>query len=254
MRILIFSKADISKGHLILVNPFHPLTSDMPKNQLVPVRTNFAHVLLEQQTARMLAEITARLRCERDMVPVSGFRTMEEQQDIYADSLRKHGNDFTQKYVAFPGCSEHQTGLAIDLAENHNTIDFIRPNFPYSGIFGDFRALCSKYGFIERYPAGREQITGIAHEPWHFRYVGYPHSEIIKENAFALENYTDYLKQFPYKGDHLRWKCNQREFEIFNVPVRENKDAIVEISDGIPFQVSGNNENGVVVTLWRDRL
>jgi D-alanyl-D-alanine dipeptidase/carboxypeptidase len=254
MRTLRFSQADVSKGHLILVNPSHPLASDVPENQLVPVRSNFAQILLEQQTAKMLAEITARLRCEREIVPVSGYRTLQAQQEIYADSVRKHGKAFTQKYVAFPGCSEHQTGLAIDLAENHHAIDFIRPSFPNGGICGDFRVLCRKFGFIERYPAGREKITGIAHEPWHFRYVGYPHSEIISENAFTLEQYTGYLKQFSYKGDHFRWKRNRREFEIFYVPVAEDQDAVVEISDGIPCQTSGNNENGVVVTLWRDRI
>lgn len=253
MRRLEFGQADLSKGHLILVNPSHPLTSDLPNNQLVPVRPNFAHILLEQQAAKMLAQVTARLRCEREIVPVSGYRTMGEQQEIYADSLRMHGDDFTQKYVALPGCSEHQTGLAIDLAEENDAIDFLRPNFPEDGICGCFRSLCIQYGFIERYPAGREQITGIAHEPWHFRYVGYPHSEIITEKVFTLEKYTDYLKQYPCTGDHLRWKGTLWDFEIFYVPVRDNKNAFIEISDGIPVQVSGNNENGVVVTLWQDR-
>ena len=252
MRTLRFTQADISKGHLVLVNPSHPIRSDIPKDRLMPARPSFANILLEQQTAKMLAEITVRLGCEREIVLVSGYRTLREQQEIYADSLREHGKAFTEKYVALPGCSEHQTGLAIDLAEDHYVIDFIRPNFPESGICGDFRALSSTYGFIERYPAGREQITCIAHEPWHFRYVGYPHSEIIRENAFTLEEYTGFLKQFLYKGEHFIWKCSQRGFEIFTVPVWENKDAFVEIPDAVPFQVSGNNENGVVVTLWRD--
>ena len=252
MRLLELSQADISKGHLILVNPSHPLMSEVAEHQLVPLRPIFADILLAQPAAEMLAEIFARLHCEQEIIPVSGYRTMHEQQEIYADSLAKNGNDFTQKFVALPGCSEHQTGLAIDLAENHTAIDFIRPNFPEGGIFGRFRALCSQFGFIERYPAGCEDVTGIAHEPWHFRYVGYPHSVIIREKAFTLENYTDYLKQFPYEGDHLRWKCNQRDFEIFYVPVRDNLNASVKISDGIPFQFSGNNEGGVVVTLWRD--
>ena len=184
----------------------------------------------------------------------SGYRTMREQQEIYANSLREHGEDFTKKYVAIPGCSEHQTGLAIDLAENRDVIDYIRPDFPYTGMCGRFRELSVRYGFIERYPASCEQITRIAHEPWHFRYVGYPHSEAMREKAFTLEEYTDYLKQFPYQENHLLFKSHWRDFEIFYVPVQENKDALIEIPEGIPYQVSGNNEDGVVLTLWRERL
>lgn len=253
MRKLTFRQADISKGHLILVNSSHPILHDMPRNRLVPVHPNFAQILLERQAAKMLAEIIARLGCEGEIVPVSGYRTIHAQQEIYADTLRTHGVDFTQQYVALPGCSEHQTGLAIDLAENQDAIDFIRPSFPEDGICGHFRSLCSQFGFIERYLAGYEEITGIAHEPWHFRYVGYPHSEIIREKAIPLENYIDDLKQYPYTGDHLRWKGNQRDFEIFYLPIGEVTETVIEISEGVPFQASGNNENGVVVTLWRDR-
>ncbi|HWQ78566.1 MAG TPA: D-alanyl-D-alanine carboxypeptidase family protein, partial [Anaerovoracaceae bacterium] len=62
------------------------------------------------------------------------------------------------------------------------------------------REFSVQYGFIERYPAGRERVTHIAHEPWHFRYVGYPHSELMTEKALTLEEYTDYLRQFPHRG------------------------------------------------------
>ena len=252
MRTLQFTKADISKGHLMLVNPSHPLKNDIPENQLVPVRPGAAQILLERQTAKMLLEVIAHLGCEREIVPISGYRTMREQQEIHAGSLHEHGEDFTKKYIAIPGCSEHQTGLAIDLAENRDVVDLIRPNFPLGGICGRFRELSIQYGFIERYPTGREQITRIAHEPWHFRYVGVPHSEIMKERALTLEEYTDYLKQFPYQGDCLRFKRNQRDFEIFYVPIQDNKKAITEIPDNIPYQASGNNEDGVVVTLWKE--
>jgi D-alanyl-D-alanine dipeptidase/carboxypeptidase len=294
MKTLRFGPKDISKGNLILVNPSHPLKDDRQKDSLVsvdrcfrycryesgvergdpsvsvgtgtsssirlerqaakPVGTHALSILLERQTAKMLSEITLHLGCGRSIVPVSGYRTLREQQTIYADSLREHGEDFTGKYVAIPGCSEHQTGLAIDLAENRDAIDFIRPDFPYTGICGRFRELSVQYGFIERYPAGRERITHIACEPWHFRYVGYPHSEWIKERNLTLEEYTGYLKQFPYRGAHLRFQRNRHHFEIFYVPVPQDRERTVEIPDGVPYQVSGNNEDGVVVTLWRDRL
>ncbi|NLV17356.1 MAG: M15 family metallopeptidase [Syntrophomonadaceae bacterium] len=253
MRTLRLCGADVAKGNLILVNSCYPLKVDMPRDHLVSVGPHASPILLERQAAKMLAEVTVILGCGHQILPVSGYRTTREQQTIYADSRREHGEDFAQKYVALPGCSEHQTGLAVDLAENRNEIDFIRPGFPYTGICGHFRQFSIQYGFIERYPAGREQITRIAHEPWHFRYVGYPHSEMMQERALTLEEYTDYLKQFPYRDIHLFFKSNRRDFEIFYVPVQPDKEVAIDIPVGIPYQISGNNQDGVVVTLWRDR-
>lgn len=250
MKVLELHEAHIGKGSLILVNPSHPLRTGPADESLVPVRPGISHILLERQAVNMLTGLTALLSCEHQIVPVSGYRTMQEQQRIYADSLREHGEDFTQKYVAIPGCSEHQTGLAIDLAESKDSIDFIRPYFPYTGICQLFREKSVQYGFIERYPRGRERITSIAHEPWHFRYVGYPHSELMRKKDLTLEEYIGYLKQFSYHGTHLRVKYNRQGFEIFYVPVGPDRLTCIEIPDRIPFQLSGNNEDGVVVTLW----
>ncbi len=256
MKTLRFGIEDVGKGNLILVNSHRPLKNDIPRDRLFPVMSCVDAIFMERQAAKMLEEITTFLFGRRhcsEIVPVSGYRDMEEQWKIYADSLRENGEEFTRKYVAIPGHSEHQTGLAIDLAKNQEEIDFIRPNFPYTGIFGHFRRLAPQYGFIERYPAGREHITGIAHEPWHFRYVGYPHSELIKEEGFTLEEYTDYLRQFPYGREHLHFQSRQRDFELFHVPVREGETSVAEISGDAPYQISGNNVDGVILTLWKGR-
>lgn len=146
MKRLRFSAEDTSEGHLLLVNPLHPLSSDIPSSRLVPIRGDAPRVLLERQAARMLCQVMTALGCGREIVPVSGYRTMQEQQAIYSDSLREHGEDFTSKYVAFPGGSEHQTGLAIDLGELREDIDFLRPSFPYTGICGRFRDLSVRLG------------------------------------------------------------------------------------------------------------
>ena len=253
MKRLGFSLQDISKGHLILVNPSHPIKHDIRTNELMPLKPYAGHVLMEHRAAKMLLQVMAFLGCRDGIVPVSGYRTMQEQQKIYADSMLENGEVFTQKFVAIPGSSEHQTGLAIVLAINKGKIDFIRPEFPYTGIGGRFRELAVKCGFIERYPANREKITGIAHEPWHFRYVGYPHSEIMKVKDLTLEEYTLYLKRFLYKRNHLHYASHGYDFEIFHVPVKA-QDVFVEIPENVPCQVSGNNEDGVVLTLWRERL
>ncbi|WP_006524450.1 D-alanyl-D-alanine carboxypeptidase family protein [Desulfoscipio gibsoniae] len=200
----------------------------------------------------MLTQAMTVANCGNYIVPVSGYRTGKEQHDLYTDSLRENGTEFTQKFVALPGCSEHQTGLAIDLAENTPDIDFICPHFPYTGICQIFREKSVRYGFIERYPAGCEQLTHIAQEPWHFRYVGYSHSELMREKQLTLEEYTDYLKRFPYNGIHLQFQLAKRSFEICYVPVLSDKLVHVEIPDKTLYQISGNNVDGFVVTLWRN--
>ncbi|MFA7147672.1 MAG: D-alanyl-D-alanine carboxypeptidase family protein [Syntrophomonadaceae bacterium] len=254
MKALTLESKDIGKGNLILVNPSHPVRNAPGKETLVPIHPGYRDVLLEQQTAKMLAEVFSLLDCYQQILPVSGFRTLQEQETIYADSIRENGEDFTLQFVAAPNCSEHQTGLAIDLAENKPDIDFIRPGFPYTGICQTFREKAIQYGFIERYKSGREAITKIAHEPWHFRYIGYPHSELLEKEDLTLEEYTVFLKQFPYAGPHLQGRFRGRDIEIFYVPATHSGPAAIAIPDQTPYQVSGNNEDGFIITLWRNQL
>src|SRR5512133_3952313 len=105
MRTLRFNAKDILSGHLMLVNPAHPMQSELSRSQLAALKPDSADILLENQTAKMLSEVTERLNCAQAIVPVSGYRTTHEQQKLYADTLREHGVEFTQKYVALPGCS-----------------------------------------------------------------------------------------------------------------------------------------------------
>ena len=91
--------------------------------------------------------------------------------------------------MALPGHSEHQTGLAIDLGLRGPEIDFIRPDFPYEGVCQRFRERAADFGFVERYPAGKEAVIGIAHEPWHFRYVGPSHAREMVHRGLVLEEY-----------------------------------------------------------------
>ena len=253
MRTLILEKSGFYNGNLIIVNKTHPIVykNRNEKSFLVPVDLRHSNILLELKVAIMLSKLVQELSCKDSIVPVSGYRSLNEQKQLYTDSLRENGTDFTTKYIALPDRSEHQTGLAIDLAENGNHIDFIRPHFPYTGICNSFRKRSVSYGFIERYPEGKEQITGIAHEPWHFRYVGYPHAEIIQNNRLTLEEYIEYIKGYPYKGEHLMFNDANYNIEIFYVSDHRQSKIMVELPEDIPYQVSGNNVNGFIITMWR---
>lgn len=249
MRALTIFKEDIWKGSLILVNYEHPIKSDT-KIPLMSVDTKYKDIRMETKASTLLSRLLESIGSKDKIIPVSGYRSRAEQEKIYADSLKENGKDFTRKYVALPGRSEHQTGLAIDLGESSSSIDFIRPEFPYTGICGEFRRKAAQYGFIERYEIGKEMTTGISHEPWHFRYVGYPHSQIIKNNQMSLEEYIQYIKQFPHDGKHYFLKENARMTEVFYVQGTSDK-TMINLPDNDLFQVSGNNEDGFIVTLWR---
>lgn len=173
---------------LILVNRQNPYTMSIRQN-LTPVLPAFPRILLEREAAHALSRLMEKLGGWGNILPVSGWRSFDEQEKIYLDSLRDNGREFTRQFVALPGHSEHQTGLAIDLGLRGESVDFIRPDFPYDGICQRFRELAPAYGFIERYPAGKEGVTGIAHEPWHFRYVGAPHAESMARQGLCLEEY-----------------------------------------------------------------
>lgn len=244
---------DIHKGNLILVNKNFPLCQQNTKNDvtLVPVSNTHSEILLASVASNMLKQLFITCNVGNQIVPISGYRTLKEQEQIFANSLKENGEKFTLKFVALPNQSEHQTGLAIDVAENKENIDFICPAFPYDGICQKFRMKAASYGFIERYPKGKEEITGISHEPWHFRYVGYPHSEIIQKNDLALEEYIDFIKTYPYDKKHLLFENIDQQIKIFYVKAASESQNNIVFTDDIPFQVSGNNVDGFIITLWR---
>lgn len=234
-------------GPLLLVNAGHPLAlSDAP--ELVCVDPRWPEVQLERQAARQLRACIRAVKGENALVPVSGWRSLAQQQAIWDDTMRQEGEAFTRQYVAFPGCSEHQTGLAIDLGLAAETIDFIRPNFPHSGVCSAFRKLAACYGFVLRYPAGKESITGIAHEPWHFRYVGIPHAQFMASQCLVLEEYVELLRQ-KYSKQPLFVPAVSRVYRIRSCgePCREDLDAA---SEG-RCQISPDNCGGYIVTDWR---
>ena len=225
MKTIELEKEEIYCGNLLLVNKNYPLRDNNVKG-LVPADVRFPNILMKRDVANVLQLIFEKISAGNSIVPVSGYRSLEEQTAIYDGSLKDNGEDFTRKYVALPNHSEHQTGLAIDLGLNEKEIDFIRPDFPYVGICNEFRKAAPDYGFIERYAKDKEEITGISHEPWHFRYVGYPHSKIMQENGFSLEEYTQFIKAYLEDKKYLFEQAHRAEIEIYYVPAKDDKTLI----------------------------
>ena len=246
MSALRLRREQVGRGPLILVNDRHPL-QETEAEELTAVREQVPDIRMERRAAQLLRACLEQVDRTGDIVPVSGWRSQAEQQQIWDDSMAEHGSEFTRPFVALPGCSEHQTGLAIDLGQRAEEIDFIRPEFPYDGVCGAFRQAAARYGFVERYEAGKEPITRIAHEPWHFRYVGVPHAQLMTERGLCLEEYTELVARQPLT-------CtleNGRRVRVFHVPCA-GEETVFTPPEGC-VQVSGNNVDGFVVTCWEGR-
>lgn len=248
MKTILLKTDDIYSGNLILVNAHYPCRDNIAKRTLLPANTDNAKILLDSDAVKRLSRLMDRLGGWERIAAVSGWRSMQEQAEIYTDSLKSNGRTFTEKFVAHPGHSEHQTGLAIDLALKQEHIDFIRPDFPYTGICQRFRHDAVSYGFIERYPANKESITDIAHEPWHFRYVGVPHAEIMLKHSFVLEEYISFLKNYPRGKTHYFYKADDKCIAVSYLEADRTADTQLEIDDNISYSVSGNNIDGFIIT------
>ncbi|SHO44337.1 M15 family metallopeptidase [Anaerocolumna xylanovorans] len=251
MEKVLVNSADVYKGYLILVNKDYPLKKEsVSRERLSGIGEG---ICLENRTASMLMQLLNELKAKKKITAVSGYRSFKEQEKIYTNSLDENGREFTEKYVALPGASEHQTGLAIDLGETKKEINFLCPEFPYKGICQEFREKAASYGFIQRYEKEKEGITGIGHEPWHFRYVGYPHSKIMREGNLTLEEYTEEIENHPYGENPLVFGEGKQKVEISYLEMGEGEErALSFLADAI-YQVSGNNKKGVIITKWQGR-
>lgn len=242
----------IHTGELILVNPGHPLAAGAtPAEDLLPVDAE-GQVLLAATPAKMLGLLLQASGAEAHVVATSGYRTHAQQVQLYRESLRENGPEFTATYVALPGCSEHESGLAVDLAAASDTIDPIRPELPTTGVYGRFRALAPHYGFIQRYPEGKQSLTAIGCEPWHFRYVGWPHAQIIHDRGLVLEEYLLLLQTYQSSHTALHYEEGGKQVRIFTAPGHIAQSVAQACADeGWLWQASGNNMDGVVFTLWK---
>lgn len=113
----------------------------------------------------------------------SAYRSYQDQVDISNAYLKLYGQSYVERYVAKPGYSEHQTGLAFDIGSRKSNIFANSKEYPW------MMENAHKYGFILRFPKKYETITGFRNEPWHYRYVGKEIAKYIYENNITLEEY-----------------------------------------------------------------
>ncbi|RUS42236.1 D-alanyl-D-alanine carboxypeptidase family protein [Cohnella sp. AR92] len=251
--------SEIHQGHLVLINREHPIRQTISADRLLSlssipaIHTLHDGMLLEGTCLRQLASLLEASRGLNEIVAVSGYRTKFEQEEIYRSSLADNGAEYTVRYVALPDRSEHQTGLAIDVGKRNKDVDFIAPAFPDSGVYKRFKQLAARYGFVQRYKDGKEALTRISCEPWHFRYVGYPHAEIMEQNDWCLEEYIDRLERCPFDIEHLIFEDERSSAEIYFVAADSGTSTTIPLVECDRFHLSGNNRNGFIVTAFLDK-
>ena len=181
--------------YLVLVNPWNPLEND-PDLPLTYLSSGLA------VDSRMYPDLQAMMDDARaeGLSPLicSAYRTMDEQISLFNDKADlfieggmtpEDAKTEAAKWVAYPGTSEHQIGLAVDIVSVENQrLDSGQENTPVQ------RWLMQnswKYGFILRYPNDKSHITGISYEPWHYRYVGREAAKDIYFSGLTLEEYLE---------------------------------------------------------------
>ena len=128
----------------------------------------------------------------------SGYRSYEFQNQIYMNYVARDGQAAADTYSARPGHSEHQTGLAMDICSTNSSVPCITSGFDNSAEAKWLSANCYKYGFIIRYPQGKEDKTGYKYESWHIRYVGTELAKTLHNNGnwISIEEYFDITSQY----------------------------------------------------------
>lgn len=167
-------------NNILIVNKSYPLPKDYrPDNdELTPETSNaFEKMRVDAQAEGLNLYIS------------SGFRSYEYQAQLYQRYADRDGYEKADTYSARAGYSEHQTGLAFDL----NTIDDSFANTPEGKWVAEN---CWKYGFILRYPKGKEAQTGYQYEPWHLRYLGEDMAKKVYDSGLCLEEYLGITSQY----------------------------------------------------------
>ena len=179
------TEADVHKGYLILVNYQNAFTFDTDfviqpfygnRNNSYKLRDTL--VSLDAYAMDWCNQMMAAFEAEtgyHDILVNSAYRTLEEQEEIYSSRVEDYGEEYAKNYVAVPGYSEHHTGLAIDFTiytdDNESKTFDDMTDYPLWLSENGHR-----FGYIQRYPSDKVDITKINYENWHYRYVGKPHA------------------------------------------------------------------------------
>lgn len=183
-----------TKGLLILVNKDHPIDQDYKPNDLMEVKyyapdRDKATRYMRAEAAEAFDMLVDKAAAEGVVIKMTtAYRSYNFQKILFDSYVEKEGVEKANTYSAKPGQSEHQTGLSVDVSSP--SVDYQLSNDYGKTAEGKWLAdNAYRFGFILRFPQGKENITGYQYEPWHIRYVGLAAAKEIYEQGLTLEEY-----------------------------------------------------------------
>lgn len=267
---------DVHRGELILVNSSYKYVPPTTTADLCDVRsarsekwgTSASGRVIHSYSCAYDLKLSAKALLALNNM-IDDFYDATKNQDVYLPqySCYRSSDDQAAMYDAKPskedpaGCSEHNTGLAVDIRawltiESGDIYPYISEDYPSCvQIYNWVNTNCYKYGFVQRYPEGKASVTHSAHYIEHYRYVGYPHALAMMRNDLCLEEYLAVLAT-RHSYDSTHYVINGDDgvtYEIYYVPAATGEGATtsVPVPINLPYTISGNNYDGFIVTVTR---
>lgn len=183
---------DTSKGNTMLVNKYNALSKDYEVEDLKTISKTYSYgdnkkLNKEAYDAFISLAVDAKKEGYTILI-VSSYRTYQDQEDVWKDYKASFGTKKADAYAARAGSSEHETGLAIDVADYNDKND----KFEATESFKWMQTNAHKYGYILRYPKDKENITGYSYEAWHYRYVGIDTATKVYNEGITYDEYYEY--------------------------------------------------------------
>lgn len=254
--------ANTTQGNLFLINHKYPVSEDYIPNKMLNTAEFTSEYLRVSVNDMRIAEVVynpLKLMSEDiyavsadKLVLISAYRSYQTQNMLFQNRVNglkifmglENAEKKVATYIARPGSSEHQVGLAIDFSTLNNMS--LAQSFANRKEGQWLSSNSWKYGFVVRYPMNKTNITGIIYEPWHFRYVGVPHAEIMYELDLCLEEYLDYLSE----EKMLQFSDYQGyTYQIYYFNSLNSADLLnfLYLSNRIQ-SISGDGKGGIIVT------
>ena len=178
---------DINSWEYVLANPWNSIEDYYP--DVVPIED----IEVDYRIYDAMEAFVSDCRDAGNTVYLSsGYRSYDLQKYLFEKKCEEYDEETAATIVARPGTSEHQTGLAADITEEY--YEYKSAILEDTAMYQWMEAHCQDYGFIVRFPDGKEDITGIIYEPWHFRYVGVEAATYIMEHNLTLEEFVALYK------------------------------------------------------------
>ena len=184
-------KTDMDKEYAILVNKYNSLPEKYAPDDIVEMSNWYAYPdnRIRQTVYDAFKEMSEGAKeSGYTLIVNSSYRSYEEQKEIYDDYERNRGKEYADKYAARPDFSEHQTGLSLDIFSPGANMS----NFADTETYKWLKDNSYKYGFILRYPLGKEDITGYNYEAWHYRYLGKDLAKKVYDSGLTYDEYYAY--------------------------------------------------------------